>query len=347
MNEFRLATPADGPELSQLCSLPIPGDWLDLSYRRHPKFFDSLSCPTEQVLIGRYQGQALAAMALRANHPVYYAGQASQVGYLGGLRVDPRHQGRYLLWQGFALLSKLEQQDPYQEYLATVVEGNQMALQLLVQRPRPHRPKFFEAGRLLTFALEVPRISKTTSKTTVLAGQLSPSSQPVPPELLGQLSELGKRQDYFPSQYPLVAGEERHWICGQGVVGAVRLLSATRQTVVAGYHGLLGRARPYWNAWAKWRGRPQLPAIGEPLKGAYLGFLAREPRAHLDAWLDQALAVAANLGVSWLYLGLYEHDNAVTHVSQRPHRLYCSNIYKVCCGVRPRLGQPYLELAWL
>lgn len=324
MNDFRLADAQDAEELQSLSALPVPGRWIDLSYARN---FDHCR---EQILLGRTSLGELAALALRSTPKLWRHGAPQRLGYLGGLRIDPRHQGRNLLAEGFALLRRLHEADPVEEYLATIVEGNLLARRLLVERARPSWPRFFPSGVLCTLALE---------------------TQPFPFQA-GPPGEGGWRQEYFPCETPEEAGERRLWLQHEGVVGCLRDLSRTRQTRVAGYHGALRWLRPTLNLWQRIWGRPQLPPAGGLLKGGYAGFVSSDgvrPRA-FHGWLQRMLGMARAAGMDWLYLGLRESDPYLTTARRFRHRLYRSQVFRVRYQGKPAPlteGSPYLELAWL
>ncbi|MBX3171337.1 MAG: hypothetical protein KF760_28265 [Candidatus Eremiobacteraeota bacterium] len=324
MNDFRLARPEDRADLEALSALPVPGRWIDLSYRRC--FQDC----REQVLLGRTQTGEMAALALRSLPLLWRRGTPQRLGYLGGLRVDPRFQGRNLLAEGFALLRRLHEADPVEEYLATIVEGNQLARRLLVERARPSWPRFFPSGVLCTLALE----------TRAFPFQVVSAPD-------GQC-----QREYFPCETPEEAGERRWWVQHEGVIGCLRDLSRTRQTRVAGYHGALRWLRPLFNLWQKLWKRPLLPASGSLLKGGYAGFVCSDgyrPRA-FEQWLPGMLGMARAQGMDWLYLGLCESDPYLPIARRFRHRLYRSQVFRVRYQGQPaplNEGAPYLELAWL
>ena len=336
MNEFRLARPEDEAELRALSSLPIPGQWLDLSYQRRPNFFHGLARPQDQVLLGRTQGQ-LGAMAVRSLPHLHVAGEPTPMGYLGGLRIHPRFQGRALLFEGFELLRQLHADGQTEEYLATVVEGNRLAEQLLVRKSRPSWPRFHPAGRLYTLALE----------TRVGSAPLCSESR-----ALEFVCEHGRKRNFFPCQAVHCAGEQWAWLDYEGVVGAVRDLSACRQTVVQAYRGPLRWLRPLYNLVARLRRRPTLPPPGGAIRGAYLGYWCSDgyrPQA-FGGWLQRALQWAHGAGLQWLYLGLLESDPYLPVALRFRHRLYHSHLYRVRYQGLPRPLTPapgYVELAWL
>lgn len=338
MNDFRLAGRQDEADLRHLSQLPVPGRWLDLSYQRQPDFFEGLNSPEDQVLIGRDQSHELTSMAVRSPVRLWLNARQRPMGYLGSWRIAPRHQGRALLFEGFELLRQLHQDQRVDEYLATVVEGNQLARQLLVQKPRRQWPRFHPAGQLCTLALE------TTPRCT---------AQPADPRQSEQFAlHHGPLRAFFPCEITDHPAERRNWVSHQGVVGAIRDFSACRQTVVRGYHGLLRWLRPLYNGWARCWGRPVLPPPGAALRGAYLGYWASDgfrPKA-FEEWLGRALGLARKAGLDWLYLGLLRDDPYLATARRFRHRLYTSAFYRVRYQGLPepwREGAAYLELAWL
>lgn len=326
MIDFRLANANDEPELRRLSALPIPGRWLDLSYQRNPDFFESLNSPDDQVLVGRLAGQ-LIAMAVRSPVPLLVGGQARPMAYLGGWRIAPQHQGRPLLFAGFDLLHRLQREHPVEEYLATIVEGNRLAQQLLELKGRP---RFHPAGRLHTLALETfPGSAERADAQEDFVIHHA-------------------RRAFFPARPGQHAAERRSWLVHEGVAGAIRDLSACRQTVVHRYRGLLRWLRPLYNLVA----RCPLPPEGAALRGAYLGFWASDghrPEA-FQGFLRRALALAHRQRHQWLYLGLMQDDPYLPVARRFRHRLYLSQLYRVRYqGVPDPYPEPcaYLELAWL
>jgi hypothetical protein len=328
MHDFRLATRADDADLRELTALPVPGDWIELSYRRDPDFFAALS-PSDQVLLGRYHADQLAATAVRGRRSLYVNGAAQQVGYLGGLRIAPRFQGKNLLFDGFRLLRTLHEQDPLSEYLTTIVEGNALPRALLVQRSRPAWPTYHIHGTLLTLALE------TTP------GPLPETSEA--PE--GFLRQHGPTRHFFPSH----TRPQLPWISAGGAVAALRDLSSVRQTVVHRYHGALRWARPLVNACARLLRRPPFPAPGSPLPGAFISYWCTDgyrPAAFCRL-LTSLSHLAYDRGFRWLYFGIMADDPHVEDALRFRHRLYKSAVYRVSyAALGPLDARPsYLELA--
>ena len=102
--------------------------------------------------------------------------------------------------------------------------------------------------------------------------------------------------------------------------------------------GLLAALRPLVNLSQRLRHGPQLPAPGQPLKGAYAGYVLLDGvrATTFGRLLEGLLELARRRGKSWLYLGLLENDPHLPVALQYPHTLYRSQLY--------RLGWPELAL---
>ncbi len=306
----------------------MPGSWVQLSYQRQPSFLGGRLDPSEEVLIGRFPEQGpIAAMAVRCPRQVYCNGQPRRVGYLSALRVAPAYQGGTMLWRGYQLLRQLDRQQPLDEHLATIVEGNELARQLLVERARPSWPRFRRYATLCTLALAVGRRYSLQGLELGLA----------PP--LQAFQEWGPQRQFFPTAPDPAPWEQRQWLTTDEGVAALRDLSPGRQMVVHAYSSrLLAALRPLVNLSQRLRHGPQLPAPGQPLKGAYAGYVLLDGvrATTFGRLLEGLLELARRRGKSWLYLGLLENDPHLPVALQYPHTLYRSQLY--------RLGWPELAL---
>jgi hypothetical protein len=126
-----------------------------------------------------------------------------------------------------------------------------------------------------------------------------------------------------------------------------------RQTVVCGYGGALRWARRPYNAWARWRSLPTLPAPGEELRYLTAALPVAEDAAPFAALLGALLERSAGGPAGYLLLGLHEDDPLLGVVRPYRPRWYTTRLYLVCWedgeGVRKGLGArpPYLELGCL
>lgn len=338
---FRLATREDEAELRRLSALPMPGGWVDLRYQREPNFLDGLNHSGDEVLVGRFADGPIVAMAVRSHRSVYLNGEATDVAYLSTLRVDPGQQGRFMLWKGFRLLGELQEQRPVAEHMATIIDGNQLAKALLVDKSRPSWPTFQRYGQLCTLAMPVGKRYRMHELDNE-------------PRLL-QVEEFlalhGPQRQFFPTNPIELGWEKRTWIAHDGGILALRDLSAYHQTIVHGYRPPLNWMRPIYNLWALALGKPPLPGRGKSLEGVYLGFLcARSPEV-LRRLLEGALEEARTRKKKWLYLGLMEGDPHLPVAARYAQHIYRSTLYRVFFnsqkGVALDDRPGYLELASL
>lgn len=328
--DFRLANLQDEPDLRKLASLTMPGGWIDLSYQREPNFFDGCNDPNDEVMLGRAPDGRLATLAVRSHRSVYLNGQPTPVAYLSNLRVDPDQQGRYMLWRGYRLLNQLQQQRPVAEHIATIIQGNQLAQALLVEKRRPSWPSFHHDGQLHTIAIPVGKAYQTAQLDL----------QPQPQAVEDFLDRHGPERHFFPQQRTQRHWEKRYWLAHDAGVMALRDLSACHQTVVQGYRRPLNWLRPLYNLFAKITGRPQLPKVGDSLRGVYAGFVCTRSPAAFKLLLDGALELARRLEKDWLYVGIMDSDpNLATALSYSKH-VYRSDLYRVFFTARGNAPGP-------
>lgn len=308
---FRLAEPADDPALRTLLrELPVEGA-IRLRFEREPSYFAACQPGDETIVAEDSQGR-LAALATRGVRRVFVNGEVCSLGYLGGLRVHPRHQGRWLLSGGFRFLRSLPGPAGY---LTTVTHDNRLAEGVLVRSPRPGFPRYVKLAELHTFTYPATRRGPTA---------------------LRGVARGGARQ-FFPVEFPPGLDSFVY-----GSSSAALWTPPGRQVVVAGYGPVLGALRPLANL------AVPLPPAGTPLRLAYAAFLQAEPGDFLPL-LDMLRAEAGRRGFHYLVLGLCEGDPNLVLARRRRHQLYRSALYWAGWEPPPELdGRPcHVEVALL
>jgi hypothetical protein len=155
-----LASAADDAAMRRLVrSQAMPGR-VRLSFCREPDF--SIGCAVTgedyRILVARpADGEDVVGVACRSVRRVFLNGREQRIGYLGQLRVDERYRGRWLVSRGFARLEQMQRADPLPAYLVSIVDGNDEATAVLVQKARRGFPEFLEVARYVTLALRVRR----------------------------------------------------------------------------------------------------------------------------------------------------------------------------------------------
>ncbi len=371
MSEFslELATPADDPAIRRLlAAIPMPGS-LEMTYEREPDYFRGCGVlsPFYQVVVARYRPTGeLVAVAGRSVRQVYVNGEPVWLGYLSQLRVDPRFRARWLVSRGFRLMRDLHGDGRVQAYLSTIIDGNDQATGILVDRPRRHFPAFRAVGDLRTLALFVRRSREAPSGSSAA---VRPAVAADLPAVAAFLERHGRRRQFFPV---LTAGDlasgrltpdlaPQDWLIAQGpggaIAGVVALWDQTgfKQNVIRGYHGPYRLGRPLYNLWARLSGRQPLPAPGTALRELYAAFLcvAEEDPATCRALLDAGCREAATRGFGYLLVGLSEQDPLLPTVSRYRHAVYRSTLYTAAWNdggeFHDRLDAriPYVEIASL
>lgn len=337
---FELADPADDAALRELLRKnAVPGR-VTVTYEREPSFFAGLPAlgPFCQVLVARdRETRAIGGFACRAVRRRFVNGHPMDVGTLGLLRVDERQRGRWLVPGGFRFLSELHRDGRAPFYLTTLVEGNEQAKALLVNKPRRSMPRYRLLTRVLTRAVLVTRRARWPE-------DVSRGTPERLPEILEFLGRVGSERQFFPvltlddfgpqGSLPGLRAEDFLLVTREGrLVGAAALWdqSATQQTIVRAYGTDLRVARPVVNAWQRVRGAPKLPAIGEPVRYATLSFIAVEhgDPHYFASLLWAALTAAKDAGLAYVTMGQTEADPLGKVIARRQHVLYPSDLYGV------------------
>ncbi|MEZ4830540.1 MAG: hypothetical protein R2873_00825 [Caldilineaceae bacterium] len=368
---FDLATPADEADLRRLLrENPVPGQQT-LTYEREPDYFlgSSILGLVSQTLVARHtpSGQ-IVGVATRSVRPLFVNGEVENVGYIGQLRVDEAHRGRWIVPMGFRLFHQLHaaadtQNETTTGYITTIIEGNAEAEGILVEKARRHYPAYRRHDRLFTLALLVRRPRAVTANTfEILSGDEVGRH-----EIVAFLHSQGQRRQFFPvlSEEDIAGDVTRDFdvadfavACrGRQILGVLGLWDQSRykQTVVHGYSPQLARLRPFYNVGTKILKAQPLTEVGDAIHFAYASFacVAEDDATVFQALLTQIHNQAAHRGFAFLMLGLTESDPLLPAARRWLHIPYTSTLYTVCWqgdeAWRERLDRrpAYVELATL
>jgi len=353
--DLELAGPSDDESIRGLLARnPVPGRVV-VSHEREPSYFDGCRATGEftQVIVARdREAERIAAVACRSVRRLFVNGIPEDVGLLSQLRVDSAYRGRWLVSNGFAFLRTLHADRRARRYLATIMAEGRDARALLVERRRPHFPRFTPVAELATIAIAIGRErSMRRSRFEIVDERSRPSAA------AAYLAEHGPSRQFFPvpSAEALAVGDALFVARRAGAVaGVLRLWDqrAFKQAVVRGYGPMLGRVRPVYNAAMRIAGRPRLPAIGEPIRLAYACSVLAEDFDALAALLRSAVNRAARAGCDYLTLGVTLDDPFVRLARSYPHIEVRSTLYDVRWDdddpVEPLDARlPYVEVATL
>ncbi len=373
---IEFATSGDDAAIRRLLAAnPVPGA-VTVTYEREPSYFAGCATmgPFCQVAVCRHQATgAVVGLSCRAARPMFINGQVEEVGYLGQLRIDAAHQGRWLLSRAFRHLREWHRDGRVAGYITTIIEDNAVAEGILVKHPRRHFPIYRELDRLCTLALVVsylPWLRWRVCPANRAACAISRGSSAELGEIVAFLRQYGQARQFFPlyseadfCDNPLTRGfQVSDFVVarrGGAIVGVLGLWDQTcyKQTVIESYQGRLRRLRPVYNLGARLMGAQPLPRPGEHLRSAYASFVCvrQNDPATFAALLWHIYRMAAERGYSYLMLGLTSRDPLLAVARRYPHLTYYSRLYTVEWPEEPYAGlyarldgrTPYIELATL
>lgn len=322
------ASSADDAGVRRLLRAQAMPGRVRLSFCREPDF--SIGCAVTgedyRILVARsVAGGEIVGVACRSVRRVFLNGREQRIGYLGQLRIDDRHRGRWLVSRGFAMLEQMHRSDPVPAYLASIVDGNDEAVGVLVKKARRTFPTFREAARYVTLALRIRRPRPTLHR----AKQIEPASPDHVEELADFLHREGQRRQLFSvwtadalrrlDTYGLRLDDIRIARRGGAISGIVALWdqSAYKQSVVRGYSGWLKAAAPF------------LPRPGSELRSACAALvcIANDDTEVFGNLLREIYNLACRRGFEYLLIGLDLRDPLLGIARAYSHMSYPSRLY--------------------
>ncbi|MAI73144.1 MAG: hypothetical protein CMM01_19860 [Rhodopirellula sp.] len=376
---FEIAETTDDPGLRALLRKTPTDGHIRLSFCREPNFFDAsvVEGSQHETIVCRdmnYQGR-IVGMGSRSSRPCWIDGRVQRLGYLSGLRIDPKYRGAGLLQRGYRMFAKMHHQDPLCLYLTTIADGNERAWRLLTSG-RAGLPEYHYAGDYLSFAIPLRRKSNPLNlPVSKGAYVLQRGDEEQMTELIHFWSECGRHRSFFPayelsdfqsdgSMRGLRPSDILIARCRGQIVGTMAAWDQIdfRQTVVQGYGELLTRFRPLINAWARLRDMPPLPELGRSLalRLAALPVVSSTHPACFPLLLHALRQVCSGDRHRYLVLGLHEHDRLHQVLPRLPGQVYRTRLCLVRWPKDPdlqagtylqasflRQSPPYLELGSL
>jgi hypothetical protein len=335
-----LAGPADDAGIRRLVGRQVMPGRIRLALPREPDF--SLGCVVTgdecRIVVARsLEDGAIVGVACRAIRHVFVNGREQRLGYLGQLRVDERFRGRWLVSRGFSLLAEIDRADPVPAYLASIVDGNEEAIGVLVGKRRRSFPVFHEAARYRTLALPVRR------PKSVLPGceEIGPAAVDQLPELVRFLQNEGARRQFFSvwtehalrnlNEFGLRIEDIRIARDHGTIVGVMALWDQTayKQAVVRGYSGWLKFVASLFSLGSLWLPRPILPGVGDEVRSAYAALVcvANDDAPTFARLLREAYNLASSRRFDYLLVGLDARDPLIRIARAYPHFSYPSRLY--------------------
>ena len=300
MTSYTLATEQDDAVLRELLRDNAMPSWVSMTMEREPSYFAGVNrFGLDRAVIAR-QGVVPVGMYSCAEHPVHLNGMATELGYLGGLRIPVSQRHRLaLLREGCASMRALTRP---QLWYTSIASENLVARRLLEANLRG-MPQYRPVNELVTLAFSATRARSHGLWRAARADEVR--------ALCELHNNCAARFQFAPVLSPEVAqacGAAFHLVEQQGSLVACMALwdqRAYKQLVAKAYRAPLAQLLPVYNACARLARRVALPRVGQALQQTHLAFLAVAPQAEVDgrALLQDALALCAT---PVLTLGLHQ-----------------------------------------
>ena len=363
---LELADQSDDEMLQEVIrNNPMEGK-IRLSFGRKPSFFQGVGVlgDESQIIVARnVENQSIAGFGIRSIRRVFLNGREEKVGYLSGLRVAQEYRNGTLLARGYKFLKQLQEDGRTPLYLASIMEDNKMAIELLASR-KVCLPLSQDLGRYCTF---VYRVSKDPSSFANAGLEVRRGKADHIGDILKflnkhnskrQFAPCYKEQDFFDQKLFLGLALEDIYLAfrGKKMVGMLAKWDqqAFKQIKIDGYGAKLKCLRPLVNLFARAKGLPNLPTVGSELDFFYVSLISissDEPRAFL-VMLEKLQQ--DNRDYSLFMLGMHSRDPLIAEAKKIPHLQYNSRIYMMYWEDQQTEAEkidrdviPYLELATL
>jgi hypothetical protein len=271
---LRLATQADDELIRCLLRTITMPTWVEMAIEREPSFFAAKDLfGQDWAVIAEEKGETVG-LYTAAVLPVHVNGSREQLGYLGGLRVNPRYRGRIrYLREGYASIESLAPARRSRPWWFTVVATQNDVARRLLESGVAGLPAYHFQGDYITYVLptvrgKLGRLWRQATPTDVSrivdfhnARAAAVQYSPVLDELA--IERIGHQQFFIHEQRGALAG-----------VAALWDQRAFKQIVARRYRGAIRSLVPAYNVYAKLFARIPLPAEGDPLHQTFIAFLA-------------------------------------------------------------------------
>jgi hypothetical protein len=333
---LRLATPADDALLrSMLRTNPMP-TWVEMTIEREPSFFAAKDLYGRDWAVIAEDKAEVVGMYTASVLPVHLNGRSEQVGYLGGLRVNPAHRGRIrYLREGYASIELLAPTSGTVGWWFTVVAAENRVARRLFEAGVKGLPAYRLQGEYVTYALPTARGKRLGLWRGAQDAELD--------RLIDFHNAQAAAFQYTPVlDRKLVEriGRERFFVHEQdGALLAVAALWDQRtfkQIVARRYRAPIGALVPCYNVYAKLSRRIPLPRAGRALDQTFIAFLAiagyamHRAGSLMEDLLSHCETPAASLGLH----GAHPLAGALAHF--KPIR-YPAKVYAVSFDQEPKV----------
>lgn len=338
---YSTATRTDAAEIADLLRRADLGGWVRLSLARDPDPFAAdfgLGTPHAFILARDTRTSRLAGVCEVSVRDVWLKGNPARLAYLGALRIDPDYRHRVaILVGGFERVGELLREAELPRLGFTAITDDNASARRLLTAGLPRLPAYLPAVRLVTLAL-------ATASRHRLRAPISTADKGEWPKIAAFLRDALRARPLAPVWHSHMWDDaERHGGAAPAfavtraagsITGCIAMWDqrAAKQTVVRGYSGVIGAARPLANLALPLLRLPTLPPAGTALDQIFLSHFAvatDEPAARL-ALIEAGLALAHQRGARIALLGLAADDALLPAIRKRFGGLaYRSTIYIV------------------
>lgn len=341
---FRLANPEDDEKIRQLCmSNPMQGG-ISFSYDFTPSFFSALMAQGyDPSVVVAEKGDRIIAMGTALRRLVHVGDKQMEIGYLGGLRLDPLSRNSTILSRGYRFLGEIHRniiKVPF--YISSILESNCIAMKILTSG-RTGLPHYREIGRYLTFAIPIigsksRRLKNSTAK--IIKGDSLPFN-----DILDFLNYEGRKKLFSPvlsekdfSIYgscpgKLSPGDFLLASDGNSILGAIALWNqdSFRRIILEGYGGTFKVIKNLSRLAAKAGLTDFMPEPGTPIRIRFAACLAiKDDNPNIfSLLLNSAMNEMSESSTGFLVLGLSEKDPLAKSIGTRFKITIPSRIYAV------------------
>jgi hypothetical protein len=338
MTGFRLATEADDALIRAMLRENGMPTWVEMAIEREPSAFAGRDVFGRDWTVIAEEDDQVVGMYTAAVMPVHVDGRAQQLGYLGGLRVNPGYRNRIrYLRDGYASIRPLAPVAGTLPWWFTVVASENVAARRLLEAGIRGLPAYHPLGEIVTLGLPTARGQRNDLWRE--AGE---------PDLQRLLEFHATHAAAFQGSPALDAtsvrgiGLQRFMVHERA--GALRGVAALwdqrafKQIVARRYRRPIGALVPAWNAYAKLFRRIPLPREGRALEQTFIAFLAladdalAQGRALLQGLLARCATPVASLGLH------AAHPLLVATEALKPMR-YPARVYAVSFDGPPSVGR--------
>lgn len=302
MTTYALATPDDDAVMrSLLRDNPMPS-WVSMASTREPSYFSGMGrFGHDWAVMVREAGETVGMYSC-ADQPVHLNGCATELGYLGSLRVAPRYRHRLrILQDGYASIRAFSPtRDP--ELWYTAIASQNLRARRLLEANLRGMPRYRAINEMVTMALPTARGRRH--------GLWRPAAPKEIESLCGFYNHHAHRYQFSPVLTPerAIGTLARFHVLDSGdgpsAIMALWNQQSYKQVIACAYRQPLGALLPIYNLYARLAGRVVLPPVGQALDQTYLAFLAMAPELESEAspLIEDALAICPT---AVLTLGLH------------------------------------------